>query len=136
MLPKGSAIQAIDRDKTALKEIPKEYKGVMIETSVQDFTEETTVFHQMDGFIMANSLHYVKAQEGFVKRLLDSLKPGGLVLLVEYDTDAANRWVPHPLPITFAKELFQHCGFRSFELLKKKRSVFGNRELYSAVVKK
>ncbi|MGZ3852262.1 MAG: class I SAM-dependent methyltransferase, partial [Flavisolibacter sp.] len=81
LLPGGSSIHAIDLDKRVIRKIPAEYEGVSIEKSVMDFTSDTIAFQQMDGIMMANSLHYVKDKEAFVTRMIDSLKPGGYFLL-------------------------------------------------------
>src|SRR3982751_2784835 len=73
LLPAGSRIQAIDVDKNAMRQIPNEYEGVGIETSALDFTSEKITFNQMDGIMMANSLHYVKDKAPLVQRIIDSL---------------------------------------------------------------
>jgi 2-polyprenyl-3-methyl-5-hydroxy-6-metoxy-1,4-benzoquinol methylase len=136
LLSDGSSIHAIDRDKRAIRKIPDEYEGVIIEKSVMDFTSEEVVFQEMDGFIMANSLHYVKDKQPFVIRMLDSLKVGGLFFLIDYDMNTSNTWVPYPVPIEAAEKLFLSCGAESFTILNKRRSVFGNRWMYAALVSK
>jgi len=136
LLPHGSIIYAIDVDAKTLQKIPKEHKGVRIETSAMDFSSGEFPFHEMDGILMANSLHYVRDKESFLKRMLDALKEGGDFLLIDYDMNNVNQWVPYPLPIAAAKELFLKCKARSFDLLNKKKSVFGDRMIYAALVKK
>jgi trans-aconitate methyltransferase len=136
LLPKGSRIHAVDMDSKAIQKIPKEYDGISIETSVMDFSSEEISFHQMDGFLMANSLHYVKDKEPFLVRMMDALKESGSFLLVDYDMNKANRWVPYSLPIKAAEELFFKCKARSFELLNKRKSAFGDQMMYAALIKK
>jgi hypothetical protein len=46
---------------------------------------------------MANALHFVRDQTGFLERAGKWLKPHGCFLLVEYDTDLRNPWEPYPL---------------------------------------
>src|SRR5690242_21423773 len=77
LLPKASMIKAIDLDTKALKKIPGEANGVVIEKVVADFTSESIAFRELDGIIMANSLHYVKDKESFVRRMFESLKLSG-----------------------------------------------------------
>ena len=134
LLPGHSMIHAIDADKKAIREIPNSYNGVRIEKSVLDFTSDSIVFHQLDGIMMANSLHYVKEKEPFLKRMIASLKIGGYFLLVDYDMKKVNQWVPFPLQIASAEQLFLHCGAQSFKILNKRKSVFGNQWMYAALI--
>ena len=134
LLPGGSRIHAIDADEKTIREIPDSYNGVGIEKSVLDFTSDSVEFHQMDGIMMANSLHYVKEKEPFLKRMIALLKMGGYFLLVDYDMERVNRWVPYPLQIASAEQLFLHCGVQSFKILNKRKSVFGDQWMYAALI--
>lgn len=134
LLPKGSRIHAIDADEKTIREIPDSYNGIGIEKSVLDFTSDSIVFHQMDGIMMANSLHYVKEKEPFLRKMMESLKIGGYFLLVDYDMERANGWVPYPLQISSAEQLFLYCGAQSFKILNKRKSVFGNQWMYAALI--
>lgn len=136
LLPQGSRIHAIDVDVKAIQKIPKEYNGVSIETSVMDFSSGEFPFHGMDGILMANSLHYVKDKESFLERMMHTLKDDGCFLLVDYDMNKANQWVPYPLPIAAAEELFLKCKAYSFQLLNKRKSFFGEQMMYAALIKK
>lgn len=134
LLPEGSWIHAIDADEKTIRRIPDSYNGVSIEKSVLDFTSDSIVFQQMDGIMMANSLHYVKEKDPFLKRMMELLKIGGYFLLVDYDMKRANRWVPYPLTIASAEELFLHSGAQSFEVISKRKSIFGDRWMYGALI--
>jgi len=134
LLPKGSHIHAIDADKNAIKQIPVAYKGIHIESSVGDFTDEAFQFEEMDGIMMANSLHYVKDKENFLKRMINSLSVAGYFLLIEYDLEKPNRWVPYPIAIAPARELFFQYGAKSFEVLNERRSLFGDQQMYAALI--
>jgi trans-aconitate methyltransferase len=136
LLPKNSTVHAVDVDAKALQKIPKEYNGVRLETSVMDFSSGAFPFHQLDGILMANSLHYVKDKELFLSRMMDALKEGGYFLLVDYDMNKANHWVPYPLPIAAAEELFLKCKASSFQVLNKRKSVFGDRMMYATLIGK
>jgi trans-aconitate methyltransferase len=136
LLPHGSRIHAIDVDEKAIQKIPKEYNVVSIETSVMDFSLGVFPFHEIDGILMANSLHYVKAKEPLLNQMMNALKDNGCFLLVDYDMNKANQWVPYPLPIVAAEELFLKCKARSFQVLNKRKSVFGEQMMYAALVKK
>jgi trans-aconitate methyltransferase len=136
LLPRRSIIHAVDVDAKALQKIPKEYNGVSIETSVMDFSSGELALQPLDGILMANSLHYVKDKEPFLKGMIDVLKKDGCFLLVDYDMNKANQWVPYPLPIVVAEELFLKCGASSFNLLNKRKSVFGSQMMYGVLIKK
>jgi trans-aconitate methyltransferase len=134
LLPGGSIIHAIDADEKTIREIPDSYNGVGIEKSVLDFTSDRLVLQHMDGIMMANSLHYVKDKEPFLKKMIASLKTGGYFLLVDYDMKRVNRWVPYPLQIEVAEKLFLHCGAQFFKILNKRKSVFGDQWMYAALI--
>jgi trans-aconitate methyltransferase len=134
LLPAGSRIHAIDADEKVIREIPGLYNGVAIEKSALDFTSGSVVFHQMNGIMMANSLHYVEEKEPFLKRMIASIKIGGYFLLVDYDMERVNRWVPYPLPIATAEQLFLQCGAQSFKILNNRKSVFGDQWMYAALI--
>jgi SAM-dependent methyltransferase len=59
---------------------------------------------------MANSLHFVKDKLPVLTRLLDLLEPGGRFLLVEYDADRGNPWVPYPMSFPTWRGLAQAAG--------------------------
>jgi SAM-dependent methyltransferase len=133
-LPEGSRIIAVDRDKNALRQIPASANRVFIETKAADFIDEALDVKEADGVLMANSLHYVKDKEIFLNRLRGLLKPNAVFLLVEYDRQTANQWVPYPIHMEAAKALFKKLGFASFRLLNKRRSVYGGQSMYAAVL--
>jgi trans-aconitate methyltransferase len=54
-----STIHAIDRDQRALTKIPTHHRRVRILTHRGDFTAQPWPFADLDGVLMANSLHYV-----------------------------------------------------------------------------
>jgi trans-aconitate methyltransferase len=136
LLPQGSSIHAVDVDAKALQKIPTQYNGVSIETSVLDFSSGQLALPPLDGMLMANSLHYVRDKEPFLNRMMNTIKKDGCFLLVDYDMNKANQWVPYPLPIVAAEELFLKCGCSSFELLNKRKSVFGSQMMYGVLIKK
>jgi SAM-dependent methyltransferase len=71
----------------------------------------------MDGVLMANALHFVKAKAPVLALVRSYLKPGGRFVLVEYDADRGNLWVPHPISYTTWLAVAPGAGFSGARLL-------------------
>lgn len=97
----GGRIVAVDRDRAALSENGQRtraaFPAVELELVTADFTRGADV-DGLDGIVAANSLHFVPPgrQAAVVRTLAAHLRPGGVFLVVEYDADRGNQWVPHP----------------------------------------
>ena len=63
---------------------------------VADFTQPLDL-PALDGVVMANSLHFERDKARVLRRVIGYLRPGGRFILVEYDADRGNSWVPHPI---------------------------------------
>jgi SAM-dependent methyltransferase len=101
LLGPGATIVAVDRDPVALAENERltraAFPSVGLSTLVADF-ELGLDLGPLDGLVAANSLHFVPRdrQAAVVRRLAGLLRPGGTFLVVEYDTERGNQWVPFP----------------------------------------
>jgi SAM-dependent methyltransferase len=133
LVASGSTIHAMDRDASALRKIPPAHKGVTITRHRGDFTEAAWPFDGLDGVLMANSLHYVGDQAAFI-RACGARMISPRFLIVEYDTDDANRWVPYPIAQTKLRALFAAAGYRSTKLLRSRPSIYRRAALYAAMV--
>lgn len=130
----GSTIHAMDRDRSALRKIPARHKDVSITTHHGDFTDPAWPFADLDGILMANSLHYVAHQAAFIRDCEPRLTPPRRFLIVEYDTDVPNRWVPHPLSRATLTSLFAEAGYPSVVMLQSRPSMYRRAPLYAALV--
>ena len=98
--PEASVI-AVDRDERALVQNARHMASAFPKTMYRglkgDFRSELAL-PELDGLVAANSLHFVPRSEqvAVIGRLAARLKPGGTFLVVEYDADSGNPWVPHP----------------------------------------
>src|SRR4051812_40258291 len=133
-LPADSKIIAIDKDEKALRTIPATVNGVVIQTMAADFVYDALDVKEVDGILMANSLHYVKDKETLLKKLISSMKTNGFFLVVEYDRHRGNQWVPYPLTIDAAKALFKSLGYTGLHVLNKRPSVFGRHAMYAVII--
>jgi SAM-dependent methyltransferase len=105
LLGPGGRIVAIDRDARALamgaQAVAGRFPEVVLETLVGDFTRPLDL-PVLDGLVAANSLHFVPRdrQAHVIRALAGHLRPGGRFVVVEYDADRGNPWVPHPFRAT------------------------------------
>ena len=134
LLPAGSTIHAVDRDGSALRRIPRTHAGTSIVTHVADFTTPPWPFGQLDGVLLANSLHYVRDQPGFIRLCEAAMKPPRRFLIVEYDLDKANRWVPFPLSRQALEPLFAGAGYASIQWLGSRLSIYRRASIYAAMI--
>jgi SAM-dependent methyltransferase len=133
-LQPGSVIHAVDKELSADLKIPVP-AGIQVKTQELDFVKEALPFEQLDGIVMANALHYVKEQSAFVERIGRCLRADGKLLLVEYNTDKpVPTWVPYPLSYPSLEKLFKAHGFQHIEMINERPSVYGNANLYTAII--
>lgn len=135
LLPAGSSIEAVDLDARALRRIPAVHAGVRIRATRRDFASLPFAWSGVAGILMANALHFVVDQEAFLSALSNALKPGGTLLVVEYDRDVPKgQWVPYPVSARALDTLAAATGFLPPVALGRRPSRFGG-ELYSAVLR-
>jgi len=132
----GSTIHAIDRDAASLARIPSISSGVRIKAHVADFVRSWPLDVPLDGILMANALHFIADKAAFLSTCVSHLSPHGRFLVVEYDIDRANPWVPYPIRFAALAELFAGVGFEDSRLLATRRSVYQRGQLYSALIRR
>lgn len=137
LLGSGGEIYSIDIDPVALREqeqaLHARYPTVLTRTLVADYTRPIDL-PRLDGLVIANALHYQRDRDRrHVLRLLRGyLKPGGRLIVVEYNTDRGNRWAPYPFSYDTWLRISSDTGFEDTRLLATRPSRFLG-EIYSAL---
>jgi ubiquinone/menaquinone biosynthesis C-methylase UbiE len=111
LLGPDARITAVDKDAWALRSIDEG-----IETLVADFTRPLDL-HDLDGVVMANSLHFVRDKTKVLESVRSMLKPQGRLIMVEYGSDRGNPWVPYPMSYRTWERLAAAAGFVGTVLL-------------------
>ena len=137
LLGSSGTIYSIDRDGGALKEqeraMQSRFPSAKVEYHTADFTTKLTL-PVLDGIVMANALHFVprNQQAAVLRQIRSTLKPGGRLILIEYNVDQGNAWVPYPLSHATASKIAASAGFGEMQLLKTTPSRF-LKEFYAAL---
>ena len=131
-------IYSIDKSERALREQQQEMNGRFPQTRVTyliaDYTRPLDL-PPLDGILIANALHFQRRKEGIVRQLYDYLRPGGRLIMVEYNLDRVNMWLPHPFSYPTRETIASRSGFEQTQKLNVQPSRF-LREIYSAVCQK
>ena len=130
-----AAIYAVDNDRASLRGLEANYRARFIMTPnlillKDDFTLDLDI-PPLDGVVMANSLHFFKDKDAILRHVHRFLKPNGALLIVEYNVDVGNMWVPYPVSLNVCRVLVKRAGFTEPRLLAKTPSSFMS-EFYSA----
>ncbi|MBE0682366.1 MAG: class I SAM-dependent methyltransferase [Anaerolineales bacterium] len=133
----SAVLHAVDKDRNDLNRLKKDYEVRFGNTEnlkivVGDFSRPLAApLPPLDGIVMANSLHYFKDRVKILEHVRSLLNPNGILLVVEYNVDTGNLWVPYPFSFETFKKLAIQAGFGKPRLLAKHPSSF-LREFYSA----
>ncbi len=115
LLGPDGRIVAVDRDGRVLRENEKAVRARFPATELTVLTADLMgplALPELDGLVAANSLHYVPRdrQVAVVAALAAYLRPGGRFVVVEYDADGGNPWVPHPFSYPSWERLAEAAG--------------------------
>lgn len=132
----NAEIYAIDKDRSGLGKLERAHRehfgtSQNLHLVRADFTGALSL-PPLDGIVMANSLHFFKDKEKVLRHVRTFLKLNGALLLVEYNADSGNPWVPYPLSFETYRAVAPRAGFSEPTLLEKAPSRF-LREFYSAL---
>ncbi|HZW71346.1 MAG TPA: methyltransferase domain-containing protein [Hanamia sp.] len=134
LLADESTIYAVDKNLSSFHK-DSSLKSILIKPVELNFERTPLPFNNLDGILMANSLHYVKNKKDFFEKIKTCLNANGCFLIVEYDMEIANHWVPYPISFLSLKKLFHDVGFSFVEKISERPSAFNRGNLFSAIVK-
>lgn len=128
-------IFSVDRDRRVLAEqeqaMRARFPAAQVKYQVADFAQPLA-FPPLDGVVMANALHFQRDKLPVLTRIKAMLKPGGRLILVEYNSDQGNPWVPFPLAYATWAALAARAGFAETRQIASVPSRF-LREIYAAL---
>ncbi len=133
LLPGGSTIYAIDKSNTALTRRANP-KNNLIKHQQLDFSKDKLHLSNLDGILMANSIHFIEDKMAVIHKLGKNIKEGGSFLIVEYDTDIPNRWVPFPVNFLSLRKLFEAAGYAQVSKIGERPSSFRTSPIYAASI--
>jgi ubiquinone/menaquinone biosynthesis C-methylase UbiE len=96
-------IYAVDKNQRALNKLKHNFLNAfphaLIQIDCADFTTPLSL-PPLDGFILANALHFIQdnQKEVVLAGLSRLLKPEGIIIIIEYNTNRSNYAVPFPIP--------------------------------------
>ena len=134
--PHGT-IYSVDKNRAALRDqarvIQKRFSGD--QPKIQYLNSDYSLplsFPSLNGVVMANSLHFHNEKAPILELIYDYLLPQGCLILVEYNADRGNTWVPYPVSYKSWQSLVEEGGFVNTRLLKRVPSSFMG-EIYSTI---
>lgn len=134
LLGPDAEIHAVDADARALRTLRDDAVrtvGPRIHAHHADFTHRLPL-PPLDGILMANALHFVHDQPAMVALAASYLRPGGRLVVIEYESRAASRWVPHPVPFARLGDLLADAGLTQPRVVGRRPSAYGG-EMYVAL---
>jgi trans-aconitate methyltransferase len=132
LLLSGSQLFAVDKK---FQVFPKN-QHVMINFIQADFEKDMLPLSGLDGILMANSLHFTKDKIQLIRKLETYFINNPTFLIVEYDTNSGNRWVPYPLAFQNLKDLFNELGYTNINKIAERPSVYNHACIYSALIQR
>ncbi len=136
VLGPATMIHAVDKDRSSLTQLKEAHQAHFGNTeNLQihngDFLRYIDL-PPLDGIIAANSLHYFKGKVKVLEHIKSFLKSNGKLIVIEYNVDSGNPWVPYPFTFQTFSKLAKQAGFIEPRLLATQPSRF-LREFYSAL---
>jgi len=131
----NTEIYSIDKNEESLTLQKKQFEKLFPDSDIKfiqaDFMTQLNL-PPLDGLIAANSIHFQTDTVKVCKHLAQYLKPNGRFIVVEYNVDQGNMWVPYPFSFSSFQGFAQQAGLTEPELLAAVPSRFLN-EIYASL---
>ena len=130
-------IHAVDKNQHALGRLKRNFQRSFPEAHISichaDFTDPLPI-PTLNGFIMANALHFIPddQKEQVLAELCGLLKPGGKMIVVEYNARRGNYAVPFPIHEAEFFNLATCLDLHNSHIVTKVRSTFMG-EMYAGI---
>lgn len=126
-------VHAVDADGSSLRVLRAwmASAGTANVTVTQADVSRPLALPPLDGVLMANVLHFIPDQPAILALAASYLRPGGRLVLIEYEGRRPSRWVPYPVSIARFRELAPAAGLAAPEVVATRPSAFGG-DLYVA----
>ena len=137
----GARLFAVDRDERALRVLQRQAVRAGTDVTVirADLDRAADLpgleSGTLDGFLIANTLHFMREAATVLTRLARLLRPDGVAVVIEYDGRRASRWVPYPVGSAELPAWFGAAGLTPPCMVARTASAFGG-EMYVAVGRK
>ena len=139
LLGRTGRVFAVERDGHALNQLrrmaSRRTDGVApISTIEADFSQRLEL-PILDGALLANALHFVAdaRQPEVLARLARAIRPGGRIVVVEYEGRRPSRWVPYPVALARLGAIARDADLAQPEPAGSRASAFGGR-MYVATI--
>jgi ubiquinone/menaquinone biosynthesis C-methylase UbiE len=128
-------IYSVERDEARLYQQQRNFLVRFPESRVHfllaDFTRPLEL-PPLGGMVIANALHFFSDKVRILQELRRYLQDGGRLIVVEYNVDKGNSWVPYPFSNETFRKIASQAGLSEPELMATVPSSF-LRQIYSAM---
>lgn len=133
----GGIIFSVDQKLDLLKKkLRNRYYKSQIHLYSSNILKPMPFLPELDGILLANVLHYVEDQQNFITHLEKYLKKNGVIIIVEYDREDSNPWVPYPLSLVSLQRLTISTEYTLPEEIGRKKSIYDDHDMYCAIIQK
>jgi len=124
----GSTVYAVDANQSAVRALAelaaRDARIISVEADFTRALELPGLREPLDGILLANALHFVRDAEDVLARCVSNVRPGGRVIIVEYDRRDADRWVPHPISASRWPKLAMAAGLTNATITATRASAY------------